>query len=255
MDLQADQSVRGIMVANLATMMFAMLNGWSLMHLLWPFWIQSVIIGYYARKRILALQDFQTDGLKINNRPVDPTPKTQRSVAHFFALHYGFFHLFYLFFLVALGRSAGADGLVPVTNSSTGEVMMLDFGRPGVLDYAVFAALGFGFWLSHRASHREHVHADLARKPNLGSLMFLPYLRIIPMHLTIIFAAPLGGTLGVLLFSILKIVADVGMHKVEHRWLQTGQSSSSGRRSGHSASDAWDASDSSSSSSSSDASD
>jgi hypothetical protein len=63
------------------------------------------------------------------------------------------------------------------------------------------------------------VQADLRNNPNIGTLMFLPYARIIPMHLTIVLALPLGG--GALwFFVLLKTAADVIMHKVEHRLLQ-----------------------------------
>jgi len=43
---------------------------------------------------------------------------------------------------------------------------------------------------------------------------------VIPMHLTILGCAFLGAGGGVLLFGALKTVADVAMHKTEHRLLQ-----------------------------------
>ena len=50
--------------------------------------------------------------------------------------------------------------------------------------------------------------------------MFTPYLRIVPMHLTIIFGGLMAHTnAGLLLFGVLKTVADVAMHAVEHRRL------------------------------------
>jgi hypothetical protein len=64
------------------------------------------------------------------------------------------------------------------------------------------------------------VDADLRGTPNIGTLMFVPYIRIIPMHLTIILGVMLEDGLGLLLFGSLKTVADVAMHKVEHRMLQ-----------------------------------
>lgn len=54
--------------------------------------------------------------------------------------------------------------------------------------------------------------------------MFLPYARILPMHLTIILGGALGGegAAVVLIFGALKTAADVLMHHVEHRILQSG---------------------------------
>jgi hypothetical protein len=60
------------------------------------------------------------------------------------------------------------------------------------------------------------------QKPNIGKMMFFPYARIIPMHLTIIFGGMLSkGTLAgkttLALFMLLKTFADVIMHVVEKK--------------------------------------
>lgn len=216
--IDSDRALYAIIGSNALVIIFAIGLDWGVLPLLWPFWMQSLIIGYYARKRILALQDFCTEGFKINNRSVDPTPATARSTANFFALHYGFFHLVYLFFLVGMSSSVGADGTVPITNESTGQVSQVYMGHVDTIDFLSFALLAVTFWRSHRSSHREHVQADLAGKPNLGKLMFMPYARILPMHLTLILAAAFGGG-AVWVFAVLKTVADVIMHKFEHRSL------------------------------------
>ena len=218
-----DRSLQPILAANIATIVAALVFDWGLGQLLWPYWIQSVIIGYYARYRILMLKDFCTEGFTVNDRPVDPTPETQRQTANFFAMHYGIFHLGYLGFLTSFTASSDGSGYVPVTDANTGEIYTMEFGHTDGIDLLIYLALGIGFWLSHRASHQEHVRADLARKPNIGTLMFLPYLRVIPMHLTIIFGAMLSGGLALIFFAALKTAADIAMHRVEHRWLQDGK--------------------------------
>jgi hypothetical protein len=120
-------------------------------------------------------------------------------------------------FLLAFTFTAAGSGIVPVqTEGGTREMVV---GTVGLLDLVWMAMVGAGFVSSHRASHREHMEADLRGTPKIGMLMALPYARIIPMHLTIIFGAVAGGG-GLLLFGGLKTVADVVMHKVEHRLLQ-----------------------------------
>lgn len=217
----ADHAVLGIIGANALTLVLALWQDWGLLGLMWPFWMQSVIIGWYARQRMLKLDRFSTEGLKFNDRPVDPTPASQHKVANFFLLHYGFFHFAYFVFLVMATADGAADGMLPVRNENTGEMMMFEVGQVYPLDWLLFAALGVAFWRSHRASHQEHVQADLARVPNLGTLMFIPYARVIPVHLTIVLGAVLGSGV-VWLFVLMKTVADVVMHKVEHRVLQSG---------------------------------
>ena len=212
----ADHALKGIVLANAATLALALWQQWTLLELMWPYWVQSVTIGWFARQRMLKLREFSTEGLRMNDQPVAPTPRTQRRVANFFTLHYGMFHLVYLVFLVQFSTTADGAGFVTVhQDSGSSEVYV---GHLHTLDYVAFALLSVGFWLSHRASHREHVAADLAGCPNLGTLMFLPYARIVPMHLTIILGVSLGDS-ALWLFALLKTAADVIMHKVEHRIL------------------------------------
>jgi hypothetical protein len=187
-----------IVLANLATLAAAVIQGWGMAQLLWPFWAQSVIIGLYATIRL------------------------GRAAGHdvryplFFLVHYGGFHAAYLFFLITMGNSADADGYVPVTNESTGEIMMLYAGTQGPIDYLIYTGLAIAFWIGHRKSHRQHVVSDLASSPGPDKLMMLPYVRIVPMHLTLIFGVLLGGTGTIVLFGLLKTAADVGLHKLEH---------------------------------------
>jgi hypothetical protein len=214
-----DEALWGIVISNLVTLTAALWQDWSVLQLMWPFWAQSLIIGWYARRRILGLVEFSTAGFRINDRPVDPTDETRRSTANFFALHYGGFHLGYLIFLIVMSTAADETGRIAVTNESTRAVSLIEIGHVYPFDFVIYAALAVGFWHSHRASHREHVAADLERVPNIGTLMAMPYARIVPMHLTIVFGLMLGvGAIWV--FVLLKISADIVMHKVEHRVLQ-----------------------------------
>ena len=220
LDRPADASVAGIVGANVLTMLVAVWQDWGLLNLLWPFWTQSVVIGWYARRRMLLLQQFSTKDLKLNNQPVEPTPDTQRRVASFFALHYGIFHLGYLAFLLQATWGSEPDGTLAVQQEGSGETAQFLVGQVTSLDGLIIAGLALAFWRSHRASHREHVEADLARVPNIGTLMFMPYARVLPMHLTIILGASTGAG-AVWLFALLKTAADVAMHKFEHHVLQS----------------------------------
>jgi hypothetical protein len=190
-------AVWSIVAANAVTLAMALLLDWPLGSLLWPYWFQSVIIGIYARRRMLALKRFSTEGLKMNNQEVGPTPDTQRRMAVFFVIHYGFFHFGYAVFLMVLARFRLAD-----------------------LPWIALAVVGFV--LSHERSFKENLTRDLAGCPNIGTLMFLPYARVLPMHLVIIAGAGfIGGTskLVLIAFAVLKTGADLLMHHVEHRVL------------------------------------
>lgn len=181
-------SARNLILANIITLIAALVFQWEVAWLLWPFWIQSVIIGIYARKRMLDLAQFSTDGFTSNDQPVPENEQGKRSTANFFVLHYGGFHLGYLVFLLAEHRVSG------------------------LWNMSILLACGVSFVLSQRTTYAVQHAADLRGKPNLGKLMFMPYVRILPMHLGIIFGSGLGGGAFMLvLFTALKTLSDIAL--------------------------------------------
>ena len=197
--MAAPESTRNLILANAATAVFAIVFRWPLDTLLWPFWFQSVVIGWYSYRRILALKQFSTDNFTINDSPVPENEESQRKVARFFALHFGFFHVFYFFVL-----SARVAALT-------------------LWDWLALIPMGVTFVFTHRASYRLNLEEDEQGRPNIGTLMFLPYARVIPMHLMVIIGAEFGqvNAAVLLLFVALKTGADVVMHHVEHRVLKS----------------------------------
>ena len=183
----------GLLISNALTLVMALILKWPLAFVLWPYWIQSVIIGWYARKRMLALKKFSTEGFTSNDQPVPENEKGKRSTASFFVLHYGFFHFGYLVFLLDMAK--------------------LD----SVQDAFWILVCGLSYTFARRKTSRQQIASDALGKPNLGTLMFLPYLRILPMHLTIIFGMIGGSTFSILFFMTLKTVADVLLDKLDRR--------------------------------------
>jgi hypothetical protein len=190
--LRHDPSALSLILSNLVTIAIALIQGWDLAVLMWIYWAQSVIIGLANFVRILNLRDFSTRGMRVNGKPVRPTQKLKRETAFFFLAHYGFFHLIYFLFLIGSAR---------LPHRSLGPVLLC-------------IALFFG---NHFFSMIYNLKSDLARKPNIATVMFFPYARIIPLHLTIIFGSFLvKGAAGLVFFLILKAIADLIMHGVEH---------------------------------------
>ena len=192
--------ILGVVATNLAAIAIAWWQHWPLVTLLWPYWMQSVIIGWYSRRRILALREFSLE----NTSGFDHgSPEaTKRHTARFFTLHYGLFHLIYALFLWAF-TNGGMRGAVAYHVTP--------------LDMLLMAMLAVSFVLTHRASYQRIMAADQEGRPNIGGVMFLPYLRIVPMHLTIIIGLGAGYASGMLLFATLKTLADALMHWIEYR--------------------------------------
>jgi hypothetical protein len=198
-------STRALLAGNLLTLVLAALLKWPLAVVLWPYWTQSVVIGYFSRKRMLALDDFSTSGMSMgeDGTPVPENEEGKRRTAGFFTLHYGFFHLGYAVFLFGFARGLDA------------------------LDWLGIVASAIGFAWSHKLSFDRNIEADVAVRHNLGKLMVLPYLRIVPMHLAILLGAGLmqdpaqgGQGMALLVFMLLKTGADIAMHYAEHRILR-----------------------------------
>jgi hypothetical protein len=193
-----DPSTLALLGSNLITIILALAQHWSLLTIMWIYWSQSVIIGVFSFIKILSLKDFSTEDFYSNGKLVLPTTKTKVSTAFFFAFHYGFFHFVYMIFLLSF----------TLTDA-------ISFGRLVSVGSIVFAACIF--FVNHMFSYFYNRKHD-TKKQNIGSIMFFPYARIIPMHLTIIFGMFLGPA-SIVLFLILKTVADLIMHVVEHRML------------------------------------
>ena len=204
-----DGSIWSLIAANVLSLVIAFYQDWSALSLITVYWGQNVIIGIANVFRLLALDRFSTENFTMGSRlrRIQPmaTTATKIKVASFFAMHYGGFHLAYLFFLVSFMHDKGLSG------ASTG----IEVFEPWFwLCIAAFA-------LNHFWSYRYNCNMDRQGTPNIGTLMFTPYLRIVPMHLTIIFGGIYMNTgASLLLFGVLKTLADVGMHAVEHAQLK-----------------------------------
>lgn len=169
-------------------------NGWCMWYfsknpdgfgtVVWIYWWQSVIIGLFNFIDIATLKNYNPGGMKINDTPIG---KNQNGcIAAFFVMHYGIFHLVYGIFLL-------------VSYNITSKTAVL-------LGIAAF------FIESLWALRRKKIY-ERTNDVNIGFVMFLPYVRVIPMHLMIIIPRFLGVT-PTLIFLILKALADIIFYRV-----------------------------------------
>jgi len=148
---------------------------------IWIYWFQSVIIGLFNFLDLLTVKSFDTGGFKINGAPMK---KDQNGcMAFFFLIHYGIFHFVYGIFLATQ---------IGVLSAMTKMVFI------GIIVFLIESLVDF--------RHRKQM--EKTRVVNFGYLFFLPYLRVIPMHLFILVPVFLGIT-GSILFLLLKFLADI----------------------------------------------
>ncbi len=190
-NLLTDSSALSLLVSNIIVIILAIVQRWEVATVLWVYWMQSVIIGFFQFLRILSLKRFSTENLTINNKSVLPTSNTKTFTAFFFAGHYGFFHFIYAIFL-------------------------FNFFTTKPLDFGYLFIGGLIFFLNHFFSFYKNRIVDEQKTQNIGTLMFSPYIRIVPMHLIIIFGAILGQST-LIIFLLLKTLVDLIMHTIKHK--------------------------------------
>lgn len=196
---RGDLSLWFLLFSNIITIFFAIIENWNLSTIMWIYWFQSITIGCVNFIRILQLKEFSTDGLQINKKPVEATQGTKNFTAFFFLIHFGLFHFVYVMFFLNGTFINSAEKIQSVSE----------------IKYILVAVLIF--FINHLFSYFYNKSRD-TKKQNLGALLFNPYIRVIPMHLTISFFTLFNNALP--LFLILKTFADAIMHVVEHNALR-----------------------------------
>jgi hypothetical protein len=187
-----DPTARVLLGANLLTIVIALIEGWELGTVMWIYWAQSIIIGFFTVIQMLSLREFSTEGLEDGGQPTAPPTASKRQLAFFFALHYGIFHLAYMVFLICETQMPRDDAL------------------SALICVGAFLANHFYSFLRHRAE-------SAGKRLNIGGIMILPYARVIPMHLTIVLGLPFGaGAIGTVFFLLLKTLADLLTHRYKH---------------------------------------
>jgi len=195
-----DRSALLLIFSNIVLIVFALYENWGILTVMFIYWCQSIIIGFFTFLKMITLKDFSTEGVNYNT--MRPTAGAKIFMSFFFLFHYGMFHFGYYMFLIS-----GA--------------FFMSGAKVGTIDASMYLVIGV-FFVNHLFSFIYNQQKEVNKKPNIGKIMFFPYIRIIPMHLTIIFGGAFmmtgGSTQAVLvLFLLLKTFADVIMHTIEHR--------------------------------------
>lgn len=153
------------------------------------FWMQSVLIGVFNFLNMLTLKHFSSDNFTMNGQKVE----SNGCAALFFAVHYGIFHLVYFFFLPSIIKYAALDW----------QFIKLSF--IGIL------LAGTVQFLQDKAKNRVY---DV----NIGAMFFMPYARVVPMHLMILIPSFFHISAPIV-FLLLKTIADAVMHIVYQRYV------------------------------------
>lgn len=188
-DFLYDPSLYAILLFNVYLIYYYQSFPTSIHAIILLYWVQSVLIGVFNVVDMLTGKPAKTGSLKMNGAPA-----SQGCAALFFVVHYGIFHFVYLIFL-------SLTHLMPAVSR---------------WQYLVNA-----FWILLAGMTLEFIQTKFRfrnKEKDLGTMFFLPYLRIIPMHLMILVPSLLHVS-GYMLFLILKTIFDLIGHVAYNKML------------------------------------
>jgi len=218
-----------IIIANLTTLLGVIFLNWSLFSVLFLYWLESAIIGFFNMvKMIIApsyLGDYRDSEDYKNGRIDSKKIRFLKTILiPFFVIHYGIFmigHLFFIYFVSFAPYIFTHNGYFPKDIGFSYEIflplLMLLFSH------------GFSFFKNFIVE-KEYL------KVSAINLMFAPYGRIILMHLTLFLGAGIATflalsmqalnmetalkialtTIVISIFIIFKTLVDIRAHSKEH---------------------------------------
>jgi len=159
--------------------------------IIWLYWCQSVLLGVFNFFDMLTLKNASVENMTINGKPAT-VRQAKGCLPIFFLFHYGIFHLVYFVFL------------------------LVDF-KISDMDFGMWKWAIAGIFVNQLILFVQNKTKYAGIKRNIGTMFFIPYLRIVPMHLTILLPKFLGWT-PALTFLILKTVFDIIGHLVTTKY-------------------------------------
>jgi hypothetical protein len=203
MDLRKYPSLIVLVIANLVPLLGVYAWGWSVAELLFMYWTESAIIGFFnVLKMALARGPMSGElsvrlplaGASAYDTATPPGALAFKLFAiPFFIVHYGIFMAAHLAFLVAFFLESFSFGLALAAIAGSA---------------ALFASHGISFVLNYLGK-KEYL------KAGAGSLMAAPYPRIVLMQFVLILGAIIGAP--ILVFVPGKILFDAFAHLMERK--------------------------------------
>ena len=193
--------------------------GWSLFSVLFFYWFESLVIGFFNIFKMLIAPAFPT----WYNKQSRLLPSSIKLVSRLLSLPFKLFIIF--FFIIHYGIFMTGHLFLINTISSLPWGLLGNF----VLNFSLLKELILGslfpllpIFISHGISFfHNFIGKQEYKKTSTQQLMMLPYKRVILMHITLLFGGFLLILTGmpiylILLFIILKIIVDLKAHNKEH---------------------------------------
>jgi hypothetical protein len=194
-----------LLIANVIPILGVAFWGWSLYEIMLCYWVENIVIGFYAILRIAKAKALNPDFKTIMTKAQQHNLKF--GLIPFFILHYGSFTLGHG---IAVYLLFGPKGI-------SGEVADISY-------YPVLITF-FSFLVSHGFSY---LHNYIGKKEYLlvssSQMMLIPYIRVAMTDLTVMLSGfvfgPLGGHASTRILVIcIKTILDYFHHSIRHKKL------------------------------------
>ncbi len=180
-------------VSNALILAMALINNQSITDILWVYWMQGIIVALFSYRRIKRIPSVDTEGIK-TNLAKNPTPnELQHQMATILLIVVLFFHFVYAIFLLSFRT------FVP------------ELQAPSMLSLLCGAAM---FAAYHFVQNKKAEDNDKTRVVKLAEIPVSIIVRLLPIHITIIFTGFLvivfGGlfTIAIVFFVVLKTLLE-----------------------------------------------
>jgi len=198
-----DPSFWILLLVNLYCIYYFEKNPEGFSTIIWAYWIQSVMVGLFNFLDLLTVRNADMPNTSNMSNLMKKGSSSTGCSAFFFLFHYQFFHVVYAIFLLTQFKGP------------------IDFFFLTITWAVICLELTMTFIRNKRLQKTMSV--------NYGKLFMLPYLRIVPMHITILAPAFLGWKPSAV-FLVLKMIADVIMYLITRSLY--GRSAEGGRLTG-----------------------
>ncbi|MBU1027193.1 MAG: hypothetical protein KKA31_05620 [Candidatus Margulisbacteria bacterium] len=190
---KAPSSTIILLLANLFPIYGVLFNGWHIVDILFLYWAESAVIGFFNILKMLTSKIEKGDSVIL-------TVLMRGAASLFFTVHFGGFMLVHGIFIFAIAAEFYAQPIHPLALLSDTWIaivcLFLSHGQSYITNY----------WINRERDNSQ-----------TGMLMAQPYARIIIMQLTLIFGLMLTMIFGqpiflLLLFVVLKMIVDLSAH-------------------------------------------
>ena len=196
-----DLSAWALILTNLITISFAFVEHWAFSTIIWVYWCQTLIIGFFAFLRVISLTDFSYQGVERIQLGVSLKPKVRSGI--FFLAH---FTIVQGCLTLILGAFLG-----PVTNQN------------GI----ILLSSSLLFFCNHLFSYVYNKKNERVVRKNIGFMVLRPYLRLLPLFVAFLFIGMIVAAFflvgdkqlvpaAYIVLFVLKTGADVIAHTFEH---------------------------------------